>query len=181
MRNKQVKESIQWYAKAIELEPQNAHYYSQRGVAFFHLDKFDEAIYDLNRAASIEPENPFRYSSRAYVLSRMNKVDEAIKDYEKAIQLDPTDSVAHNNLGLLHDQKGFNAMAKTHFKVADGLEGVAPEIQPLDPAKTRPKKETIELGDDYKGMSYGRFIRLIFTRKKVRNDFFRFIKNGFKL
>ncbi|RLD22171.1 MAG: hypothetical protein DRI54_08580, partial [Bacteroidetes bacterium] len=149
-------------------------------------------LYDYDHALELEPENPFRYSSRAYILSNMNRIQEAIKDYEKAIELDPTDSVAYNNLGLLQESVGFNELANQNFDNADKIEGIKlngstqilgqntvdesvdPEIPILDP-------EIKQLGESYKEMRYFQFIKMIFTHKKVRNDFFRFIWNGFKL
>ena len=192
LHEKAFKDSIQLYTEAIAIEKENAHYISQRAVAFFHLEKYEEALYDYNHALELEPENPFRYSSRAFILSNMNKTQEAIKDYEKAIELDPTDSVAYNNLGLLQESVGFNQMAKQNFDSADKIEGIKlngssqileqnttdnaddSEIPILDP-------DVIQLGKSYKEMGYFQFIKMIFTHKKVRGDFFRFIRNGFKL
>ena len=192
LREKAFKDSIQLYTEAIAEDQNNAHYISQRAVAFFHLDKFQEALHDFNHALELEPDNPFRYSSRAFILSNMNKIQEAIKDYEKAIELDPSDSVAYNNLGLLQESVGFKQMAKQNFDNADKIEGIKlngssqlleentadntddSAIPILDP-------EIKQLGDSYKDMGYFQFIKMIFTHKKVRNDFYRFIRNGFKL
>jgi len=192
LKAKDFKESIKLYTEAIAMESENAHYISQRAVAFFHLEKFEEALYDFNHALELEPDNPFRYSSRAFILSNMNKIMEAIKDYEKAIELDPTDSVAYNNLGLLRERLGFDEIAKQNFDKADKIAGIdlngnttvleqnpgdnndEPEIPILDP-------EIKQMGKSYRDMGYFQFIKMIFTHKKVRNDFFRFIRNGFKL
>ena len=192
LREKEFKDSIRLYTEAIAIEHENAHYISQRAVAFFHLGKYDEALYDFNNALELEPNNPFRYSSRAYILSNMNRIPDAIKDYEKAIELDPSDSVAYNNLGLLQEGVGFNELAKQNFETADKIDNIKlngssqileqndvdntedVEIPILDP-------EIKQLGESYKDMGYFRFIQMIFTHKKVRSDFFRFVWNGFKL
>lgn len=193
LRAKEFKESIRLYTKAIAGDKDNAHYISQRAVAFFHLGKYEEALYDFNHALELEPQNPFRYSSRAFMLSNMNKVQEAIKDYEKAIELDPSDSVAYNNLGLLQEQVGFDELAKQNFNRADRIEGI--ELKSDDrfsgnghlvendeiASETTLDPETQKLGISYKDMGYIQFIKMIFTHKKVRSDFFRFIRNGFKL
>ena len=193
LRDKDFKESILLYTSAIAGDNNNAHYISQRAVAFFHLGKNDEALYDFNHALQLEPQNPFRYSSRAFMFSNMNKVNEAIKDYEKAIELDPSDSVAHNNLGLLQEQVGFDKLAKQNFEKADKIEGIELKgadrfsgngqlVENEDPLpETVLDPETKKLGKSYKDMGYFQFIKMIFTHKKVRNDFFRFIGNGFRL
>jgi tetratricopeptide (TPR) repeat protein len=192
LHEKDFKESIRLYAEAIAEDQNNAHYISQRAVAFFHLGKFEEALYDFNHALELEPENPFRYSSRAFILSNMNKINEAIKDYERAIELDPSDSVAHNNLGLLQEQVGFDELAKQSYSKADKIEGIelngSPDIlnnelsnEQDDSLKIVLDPEIQQLGINYKDMNYLQFIKMVFTHKKVRSDFFRFLMNGFKL
>ena len=195
LHRKEFRDSIKLYSEAIALEGDNAHYISQRAVAFFHLGEYEEALYDFNRALELEPENPFRYSSRAYLLSNIGQIEDAIRDYEKAIALDPDDSVAHNNLGLLQERIGFDELAKKHFEKADSIEGIElignkyfrKEDEPSEPEAEKrepvidPPPETLELGKNYMEVSYFRFIRMIFTHKKIRRDFFRFIRNGFKL
>lgn len=189
---KAYKDSIRLYTEAIVLDNTNAHFISQRAVAFFHMNKFEEALYDFNHAIEIEPENPFRYSSRAFMLSNMNRISEAIKDYEKAIELDPTDSVAYNNLGLLQEGVGFNELAKQNYDKADnvgkvGLNGSTQIVEQKDDDISDQSENPIldpeikELGESYRDMGYFQFIKMIFTHKKVRNDFFKFIRNGFKL
>ena len=77
--------SIQLYTLAIELDPRNAQYISQRGVAFFRIGKNEEALYDLDQAMKLEPDNPYRYSSRAFILSNLNRIDEAIQEDRKSV------------------------------------------------------------------------------------------------
>lgn len=172
------KKSIQYYSLAIEKEPNNAHYISKRGVAFFRIGRNEEAIYDLDLALKMEPENPYRYSSRAFVLSNLNRIDEAVKDYEMAVKLDPEDSIAYNNLGLLLEKKGYREAANSHFDKADSLEGIKKRStdskSPL-PIIT-PKSNSV----DYKALNFWQFTVKVFTDKKLRSDFFRFIKNGFR-
>jgi tetratricopeptide (TPR) repeat protein len=173
------KKSIQLYSLAIERDQQNAHIISKRGVAFFRIGKNDEALYDLNMALNLEPDNPYRYSSRAFILSNINRIDEAIRDYEKAIELDPEDAIAFNNLGLLQEKKGYMQAANNNFKRADTIHGIKPRnINAYEsPLPNIPKKEQKE---NYSELSYWQFIKRIFTDSKLRKDFFRFIKNGFK-
>jgi tetratricopeptide (TPR) repeat protein len=172
------KKSIQYYSLAIEKDPGNAHFISKRGVAFFRIGRNDEAIYDLDMALKMEPDNPYRYSSRAFVLSNLNRIDEAVKDYEMAVKLDPEDSIAYNNLGLLLEKKGYKEAASSHFNKADSLEGIKKKtIENKSPLPLiTPKSNSV----DYKSLNFWQFTAKVFTDKKLRSDFFRFIKNGFK-
>lgn len=119
----QFEKAIDDFSQVLVHQPNNADIYSQRGVAY-HLSKQAEpALADLNRAAELEPENPYRYSSRAFVRAYYKDVFGAVEDYEKAIALDPDDAVAHNNLGMLKENIGYNKEAKNHFERADNLTG----------------------------------------------------------
>jgi len=169
--------SIQLYTLAIELDPQNARYISQRGVAFFRIGKNEEALYDLDLALKIEPQNPYRYSSRAFILSNLNRIDDAIKDYEKAIELDPEDAIAYNNLGLLQEKKGFDQMAKTNFEKADEIAEV--DQHQSDNGSVEHHRLLIP-ENKYKNISYWKFVRMVFTDAKTRREFFEFIKRGLK-
>jgi Flp pilus assembly protein TadD len=172
------KKSIQYYSLAIEKDPRNAHFISQRGVAFFRIGRNDEALYDLDLALNIEPDNPYRYSSRAFVLSNINRIDEAIIDYEKAVELDPSDSIAYNNLGLLQEKKGYKEAAVKNFNKADSVEGIKhPQTQNRSPLPSI-NKENEHI--DYRSLSYMQFVKRMFTDKKLRKEFFKFLKRGMK-
>jgi len=170
--------SIQLYTLAIELDPKNANYISQRGVTFFRLGKHEEALYDLNLSLKLEPDNPYRYSSRAFILSNLNRIEEALIDYEKAVQLDPKDSIAFNNLGLLQEKKGYHKEAKHNFKIADEIEGVQRNLKNESFSERAPDTSQYT---NYRDLSYWQFIKRLFSDSKLRSDFIKFLKNGFRI
>jgi Flp pilus assembly protein TadD len=79
------------------------------------------ALKDMDKAVELEPKNPYRYSSRAYINWHLKNMEQAVADYKMAIELDPDDAVAHNNLGMLEEQMGYQQQAQKRFKKADGL------------------------------------------------------------
>jgi Flp pilus assembly protein TadD len=123
------------FTQAINAFPENADFYSERGVARFHLNNLKGALADMDQAQQMEPNKPYRYSSRAFIKDALKDVHGAIADYRKAIELDPEDDIAYNNLGLLEEKLGFRDMAKSRFETADQLaaqrqnERVAQDIQ----------------------------------------------------
>lgn len=178
-------EALNWINKAIQKEEQRPDYYSERGVIYFHLEKLDLAIQDMDKAVSLQPDYSYRYSSRAFIRSVMKNVDGAIADYEKAIELDPEDSVAHNNLGLLLEKKGYEAKSKANFARADELAGVSPERaihapEPTDGIEVKPKKIKIDAVDSVEE-SKGQIAKKVLTDKSTFKEFIQFIKNGFKI
>ena len=50
-------EAIQKLDVAIDLEPRNSNYFSERGYAYAALGRYPEAISDLDYALRIDPKN----------------------------------------------------------------------------------------------------------------------------
>jgi Flp pilus assembly protein TadD len=189
-------EALVFFNKALELEPSQPDFLSDRAVTYFHLNKKDLAMIDLNHAQELDPKNPYRYSSRAFVKDSLGDLEGAIKDYEKTIELDPEDAVAHNNLGLLEEKYGYKQKAERRFKRADELMDGKKNEYPLadtfitmseqnnkanDSEKEIAKKEN-EIPEEKpkEKSSWGHVKYAVFT-KQGRKEFFSFLKNGFKL
>lgn len=176
---------------ALEICPDHPDYLSERGVVYFHLEKFDLALIDLDRAQLLEPENPYRYSSRAYVKDRVGDLEGAITDYSKAVELDPEDAVAYNNLGLVQEKMGYQNKAQSNFNKADELadkKGFFDRI-PDNEKQTKPEPEKFILPGKHKTANYIKkdddssakkeskwgIIKSVFTSKEGFKDFMSFI------
>ena len=109
------------YTRAIELDPDEAEFYSDRAVAFFHTDQAQHSLTDMNKARELEPNKGYRYSSRAFIKDHLGDLDGAIEDYKMAVHIDPEDAIAQNNLGLLEEKKGYVQSSKKRFVTADQL------------------------------------------------------------
>ncbi len=109
------------YTRAIELDPEQAEFYSDRAVAFFHADQGRYSLDDMNKARDLEPYKGYRYSSRAFIKDHLGDLDGAIEDYKEAVRIDPEDAIAQNNLGLLEEKKGYKEQSKKRFITADKL------------------------------------------------------------
>jgi len=179
------------YSKALAIfngliveEPNNAHYYSERGVAYFHMSSKRLSLEDMDKAIELEPSKSYRYSSRAYIRGHYGMLEEAIQDYEKAIKLDPEDAVAHNNLGLLLEQRGYKKYANVSFKKADELAGISGKKGRTDIGvrgeEIEFKNLQKEIDEEKETQSLGGEIKKLFT-KEGRASFFQFLKSGFKL
>lgn len=114
-------EAIIAYTRAIEIKPNEAEYYSDRAVAFFHTDQGQYSLADMNKAQELEPGKGYRYSSRAFIKDHLGDLDGAIEDYKVAVRIDPQDAIAQNNLGLLEEKKGYKQQSKKRFLTADKL------------------------------------------------------------
>ena len=168
-------EAILFLDKAIEEDPTNAIYYSERGVCFLNTEQYGKALGDMNTSVKLDPDYAYRYASRGFVKDRMGDTKGGISDYEIAVKLDPQDSIAYNNLGLLQEKLGYQKSSKRNFAIADEIadgevkEETKSSLPPITPNALETKK------------TIGSIIKKLFTDKKIRSEFLMFIKNGFKI
>lgn len=175
--------ALAFYLKALEVDSNNADWLSEAGVALFNLDRKEEALDYLNKSAEEEPDNSYRYSSRAYVKGALKDYEGAVLDYQKCIELDPEDSIAHNNLGLAHEQLGYYQKAQESFEVADEMEGMLRDNNISTCSKDNVVQSIdSELVDDkVESLTTRGVLKNVLTDKTFFQEFLRFVRNGFKL
>lgn len=109
------------YDKLIELDPDNADAYHERGDFYYETDQYDKAIADYSRAIEMEPRYASAYFNRAYAYGEIGDYDKAIADYSKAIELDPCDALAYYNRGIDYHSKGEVPKAVSDLEKCIGL------------------------------------------------------------
>src|SRR5262249_37692238 len=77
------------YSKAIELRPDDADTYYNRGVACYYKGDHDRAIADFSKAIELKPDYAGAYYNRGVVYNDKGNTDRAIDDFNKAIELSP--------------------------------------------------------------------------------------------
>ena len=97
--NKEFKKAISYYNTAIEINPQYAEVYNNRGIAKSALGKYQEAIVDCDKAIEINPKLAVAYSNRGNAKYSLGDKNGAIVDYDKAIEINPQLAMAYNNRG----------------------------------------------------------------------------------
>lgn len=183
-------EALESINKCLEISPEHPDALSQRGVTYFHLQKQDLALMDMNRAVKLDSSNAYRYSSRAYIRAAYKDVSGAEEDYLKAIELDPKDEIAYNNYGLLLENRGHIELAQKHYTKADQLAGIKPieerakEAREKSEQKQTVEKQSEEIKPETDAIpeikTVSQTMKSVFTDKKVFSEFIQFIKNGFK-
>ncbi len=94
------------YSKAIEIFPENAVAYNNRGIVYYELGQHEKAIKDYDKAIELDPNYATVYTGRGNVYDELGQHEKAIKDYEKAIELDPNDAGVYNNRGNIYYDLG---------------------------------------------------------------------------
>jgi tetratricopeptide (TPR) repeat protein len=73
------------YSKAIEIYPEHANAYYNRGFSWYDKGEYDNAIADLRRALELDAKDAKTYYNRSLAWRKKGDYDKAIRLYTKAI------------------------------------------------------------------------------------------------
>ncbi|MEN2370608.1 tetratricopeptide repeat protein, partial [Leuconostoc lactis] len=143
------------YSKAIELQPDYASAYYNRGTSFFALKDYEKAIADYSKAIELQPDYASAYNNRGNSFSALKDYEKAIADYSKAIELQPDDARAYYNRG-----NSFSALKDDEKAIADYSKAI--ELQPDDASAYNNRGTSYSaLKDDEKAIAdYSKAIKL---------------------
>ncbi|MBU3558175.1 tetratricopeptide repeat protein [Polynucleobacter sp. Nonnen-W13] len=109
--------------RVIDLAPDYAIAYSNRGNILKDLGRYEEALSSLNKAISLQPNYAEAYCNIGNVLQDLHRNEEALSWYDNAIALDPNYAGAYNNKG--------NALVKLkRYQIATESYNIATAINP---------------------------------------------------
>jgi tetratricopeptide (TPR) repeat protein len=96
------------YGQAIEIDPNNADAWNNKGIALHNLRKFKEAIDCCDMAIRINPNYADAWNNKGVSLGKLGKYKEAIECTDRAVKIDPNYIKAWNNKGIaLHNLRKF--------------------------------------------------------------------------
>ena len=102
---KKYSEAIENYSKAIELNPEFAEAYNNRGNTYYAQGNLNQAISDYNKVIELNPISSMAYNARGNAYSSRGDISQAIADYKKALELDPNNEDARESLNRLQNKK----------------------------------------------------------------------------
>src|SRR5262249_15491186 len=107
----------QIYAKALEIKPNDADAFNNRGIALRELKRSDEALASFDKAIALKPDYADAFNNRGIALRALRRFDEALASYDKAIALKPDYADAFNNRGIvLQEFKRLDEALKSYEK-----------------------------------------------------------------
>jgi tetratricopeptide (TPR) repeat protein len=80
---------IQYFSKALQLNPNLAEAYEKRGFHYYYQRRFDRAIYDYTKVIELKPNEPEPYRMRGQAYLKKGNLASAIDSLNRAIELDP--------------------------------------------------------------------------------------------
>ena len=103
--------AVNAYGRAIEIDPEYAPAYNNRGKCYAKLADYKKAIKDLDKAIVLNPGLAQAHYNRANTHNRLQQYREALTDFNKAITLDPGLAMAYYNRGNTYDKLGSRQQA----------------------------------------------------------------------
>ncbi|MCJ7424616.1 tetratricopeptide repeat protein [Candidatus Bathyarchaeota archaeon] len=80
-------EAMGYFDRAVEINPQLAEAWNDKGSCLARLGRFDEALRCFDRAVEINPQNPEIWFNKALGEDRLTRNQDAVRSYWKFIGL----------------------------------------------------------------------------------------------
>jgi len=101
-RNGELKNSIEHWEQATDIDPYNPEYFFNLGVAYFELKKYMESVEALSRTLAICPIFYKAHLILGTSYLKLRKFENSKKQFEKYIRYVKNNSLAYLNLGTVH-------------------------------------------------------------------------------
>ncbi len=121
-RRQSPREAIEDFNRAVQLFPEFAAIYNNRGNVLLGIGAVREAMKDFDRALLLAPGYAAAFSNRAGAHLKLGQIELAIADYTKAIALVPTSPAAFTGRGRAHLAAHRPLAASRDFTRAVGLD-----------------------------------------------------------
>lgn len=110
--------SIEYYNKAIKVNPDNFLIYYNRGIAWQMKMEYNNAISDYRKTIELNKDFINAYLNLGVSLKGIKKVDEAINIYKKGLNINPKDYLLNYNLGAEYKEIQNYSLAIKHTQLA---------------------------------------------------------------
>lgn len=104
---KNFKEAIDWYTKAIDLDPTSenaAALYSNRAASWTSLNDHTKALSDAELCIRVKPSWLKGHFRKAVALEALNRLDEAQKAYQEALKTEPANEEVQQKLTQINSR-----------------------------------------------------------------------------
>ncbi len=113
-------EALEYYNKALALEPKNTIALNNIGFTLNELERFNEALPYFNQILELDDSFVDAYNNGGYANLKMGNEFDGLRDIKQALQLKPEYSYALRNRGIFHlDRKEYNKALEYFVKAKD--------------------------------------------------------------
>jgi tetratricopeptide (TPR) repeat protein len=111
-------EALPWFRRACELEPNSLVFIAVLAEAAVEREGFEEATACYQRMLSIDSGLAATHNALGWLLQEDGRLEEAGEHLRRSLELRPEHTIAHVNLGGIHEKLGDFASAETCFRAA---------------------------------------------------------------
>jgi tetratricopeptide (TPR) repeat protein len=98
--------SLEFYRRALEIEPLNVDYATGYSSALVQARRFADAVAVLRKVISAAPENYVAHANLATALYSLKEYPEALEQYEWLLKAKPDVTITHYFIAIAHDYLG---------------------------------------------------------------------------
>ena len=120
-------ESIVFFERATQIEPNNFKAHSNLGYALFQFGHFKRALESFRKALELNPQPAVIHNNIGMVYEQLGKYDKALSYYHTAVKLEPNLVVARVNLAFFYLNHGNRMAAYDQLKEIEKLDTPAAE------------------------------------------------------
>lgn len=119
-RKENYKEAIEYYKKAVKIDPNFAFAYDNMGICYRRLEKYDLAIDSYEKSLKINPNGLMPLQNIAVAYSYKKEYEKAVKTYEKLAKIEPNNPEVFYGIGQMYafhlndSEKGLDNMCKAY-------------------------------------------------------------------
>lgn len=124
----QYRAAIQSYGRAIELSTSHSSYYYGRAQSYIAQEKYENALYDLEKAYRMEPENLDMLMEISRTYHKAGRFSKAASYSERYLEFYPEKAEAHFLLGQINFDSGKYFDALDQFNACLKLETADPRF-----------------------------------------------------
>jgi tetratricopeptide (TPR) repeat protein len=110
--------AIEYWGLAIRQEQETTKAYNNRGLAYYDLKNYQQAIKDYDQAIKLDPGYVSAFNNRGNSYYEMADYQRALTDFNHSLQLAPNYAKANFNRGLVYYQLNRSDLACGDFKKA---------------------------------------------------------------
>lgn len=125
-QTKEYDQAMEWYKRALKIDPVNAKTNLAMGVLWMRLGEYDKAKDYFVKCLDRQPKNAQALNNLGLCYEARGDLATALNYFLKAVSSKPNSAQAHNNLGMVYGKQGENEKAKEEFELSLKLNPSSP-------------------------------------------------------
>jgi len=147
--------SIKYFKRIIEIDPNNYRAHYNLGIAYFDLNRFEEALTSYKIAISIKPDYKHIYYNIGLLHEENENLEKAIEAYEKALKIDPDYTYA------MHALKAVRLNLDTHVAAKSKTQETKDTIEKLKTLLSMSKRVRFDMIQEILNVNKKTLLRII--------------------